>query len=369
MARVLAPPVEGAAVPARRRLRAVLAWLHLWVGLTVGSAFAVVGLSGSALVFHEELLRWQHPQLAQGAPVVDAAVLERIVERAQPDGLRSVQFPSPSMPSWIGFHADGRRVHYATDDGRVLLERSADDDVLLWLHELHTHLLAGDIGEEIAGIVGLVSIALVLVGVYLWWPQRGRMLAQLRVHAGPPIRRWLTWHRSSGVLLLPLLLLATVTGVGMVYHEAARSLLTGLLGGNEAPSPPRPPAASPRWDRVLPAAAAGIAPARLTRVALPGADDGAVSFRGRDPAEWHPNGRSTVTVDADGGEVLQVHRAPAQPLGSRAADAIYPLHIGVAGGLPLRLLTFVAGLLPAFLLVTGFLFWLRRRQARRRAAR
>lgn len=364
MARVIAQPaLQLAAVP-RRRLRALLAWLHLWVGLTVGIVFAVVGLSGSALVFHEELLHWQHPQLSAGRPVADPAVLATIIERGGTE-LRSLQFPSESMPTWIGFHADGRRVHYATDDGRVLLARDGDSDPLLWLHELHTHLLAGETGEQVLGVLSFVSLALVLVGLYLWWPQRGRMLAQLKVHAGPPVRRWLTWHRSSGVVLLPLLLLSTLTGIGMVYHEAARSLLIAMLGGDEAPTPPESTPAPVRWTLVLPAAADAVAPARLTRISVPKRDSGTVAFRARHPDEWHPNGRSTVAIAAGDGDVLQVYSAPAQPMGSRAAEAIYPLHIGVAGGLPLRLLTFLAGLLPAFLLVTGFLFWRRRTAARR----
>lgn len=365
MARVLAEPVPRAVAVPRRRLRALLAWLHLWVGLSVGLVFAVIGLSGSALVFHDELLRWQHPQLAAGSAVADPAVIERIVASDAAEGVVALQLPSQSMPHWLGFQADGRRIHFAADDGRVLLERSTANDPLLWLHELHTHLLAGETGEAVAGVIGLVSVALMLVGLTLWWPQRGRLLAQLRVFRGPPIRRWLTWHRTSGVLLLPLLLLSTLTGVGMVYHEAARGLLTSALGGDAMlPKPPAAPPAPVRWDRVLPAATQALAPARPTRLAVPAADAGAVSFRARDPSEWHPTGRTTVTVGADGQAVLQVYRANTQPLGSRASDAIYPLHIGVAGGLPLRLLTFVAGLMPAFLLVTGFLFWRRRRAAR-----
>lgn len=364
MARVIAPPLAQTAAVPRRRMRAVLAWLHLWVGLTVGLVFAVVGLSGSALVFHEELLHWQHPQLAAGRALADPAVLAKVIERGGAD-LRSLQLPSESMPTWVGFTADGRRVHYATDDGRVLLERDTGNDPLLWLHDLHTHLLAGETGEQVNGVLGFVCVALVLIGLYLWWPARGRVLAQLRVFNGPPVRRWLTWHRTSGVVLLPLLLLSLLTGVGMVYHEAARSLLTTLLGGAEAPKPPESAAAPVQWALVLPAARDAAAPARLTRVSVPRPDSGTVAFRARHPDEWHPNGRSTVAIDAGGGSVLQVYSAPAQPLGSRAAEAIYPLHIGVAGGLPLRLLTFVAGLLPAFLLVTGFLFWRRRTAAKR----
>ena len=48
----------------RHRLRSALSWLHLWVGLTAGTLFAVIGLSGTVLVFHEDLLQWQYPQLA-----------------------------------------------------------------------------------------------------------------------------------------------------------------------------------------------------------------------------------------------------------------------------------------------------------------
>lgn len=364
MARVIADAAP-VAVP-RRRVRAVLAWLHLWVGLTVGMVFAVVGLSGSALVFHDELLRWRHPQLASERPQADPAVLAGIVERGRADGVRSVQFPSEAMPTWIGFHADGRRVHYAPGDGRVLLVRDAGSDPLLWLHELHTHLLAGDAGETVNGVLGFVSLALVLVGLYLWWPAPGRMLAQLRVYRGPPVRRWLTWHRSAGVVLLPLLVLSVLTGVGMVYHEAARALLTGAFGGAAtAPAAPERPPAPVQWDRVLRTAVGALDDARLTRVSVPADEAGSVGFRARQAGEWHPNGRSTITVDAAGDAVLQASAATAEATGARAANAIYPLHIGVAGGTTMRWLTFLSGLMPAFLLATGFLFWRRRRQARR----
>ena len=100
--------------------------------------------------------------------------------------------------------------------------------------------------------------------------------------------------------------------------------------------------------------------AHLTRTAQPAPGEGVISFRARMPGEWHVNGRSTVHVDLEGSEVLLVHDATAQAAGARMTEAIYPLHIGAVGGLLMRLLTALAGLVPAFLLTTGFLFWLRR---------
>ena len=66
-------------------------------------------------------------------------------------------------------------------------------------------------------------------------------------------------------------------------------------------------------------------------------------------------------LDQAGRQVLLAHDATAQAAGARMTEAIYPLHIGAVGGPLMRWLTALSGLVPAFLLGTGFLFWLRRR--------
>lgn len=342
-------------------MRRLLSWLHLWVGLTAGIAFAVLGLSGSVLVFHEDLLRWQHPQLEGHALRVDGHVTSSILAREEPQGLRSIQFPDPSMPVVVGFYEDGRHGYFAPEDGGLLLMRGTDDDFLLWLQDLHIHFLAGEAGEQVVGIVGWIALGLLLTGLYLWWPKRGMLKLSLRWFTQPPARRWLSWHRSTGVVLLPLLLLLTLTGVGMVYHAGARGLLTGLFGGGEIPAAPVHAADAPLdWPAVLARAQSGLPGARLTRTAAPAPGEGVVSFRARMPGEWHVNGRSTVHVDLAGREVLLAHDATAQAAGARMTEAIYPLHIGAVGGPLPRWLTALAGLVPMFLLVTGFLFWRRK---------
>lgn len=361
-----APPARTVAAPRARRLRGVLSWLHLWVGLGVGALFALIGLSGTVLVFHDDLLRWQHPQLVAQEARADGAVLADVLATWRPRGLTAIDVPKPGLAAWQGYFADGRRGYFAPDDGALLLMRSVDDDALLWLHEFHTGLLGGEAGHQAVGLIGWVSLGLLLTGLYLWWPRRGRLRAQLTVHAGPPVRRWLTWHRSAGALLLPLLLLSTLTGVGMVYHDGARALLVALFGGGDPPAEPKraPTDAAPDWPRILATAATALPDARLTRIALPAPGSDVIGFRARMAGEWHPNGRSLVFVDAAGQRALGEHDATAQPAGARLSEAIYPLHIGSVGGATYRWLTALAGLLPAFLLATGFLFWRRRRGKR-----
>lgn len=358
-----------AALPATptRRLRAALSWLHLWVGLVAGTLFALAGLSGSVLVFHSELLQWRHPQLAAQAPVAEPGVLAGVLDEWTPRGLSAIDFPRESMPAWQAYFEDGSRRYFATDDGALLLTRTIGDDALLWLHEFHVELLAGEAGHQVVGVVGWLALGLLVTGVYLWWPRFGPWSMHLKVYRGPPVRRWLSWHRTSGLAMLPLLLVVTLTGVGMVYHDGTRALLTGLFGG--APNPPAPVRAAlhdapPDWPRVLATAREALPGAVLVRTASPAPGSAVVGFRVRLPAEWHPNGRSLVSVDAAGTTVLLAHDATRQPLGGRIDETVYPLHIGAVGGRPYRWAVAVSGLLPAFLLVTGFLFWRRRRGLR-----
>ncbi|MDI9237370.1 PepSY-associated TM helix domain-containing protein [Lysobacter sp. LF1] len=347
--------------PPRRRVRAVLSWLHLWVGLTVGIVFALCSLAGTVLVFHVDLLKLQHPQLAQHAPVADGRVLARLIERWGPEGMRSLDLPREDLPVWQAYFEDGHRQYFAPEDGALLLYRSHHDDVLMWLHEWHVELLGGKTGKEVLGVFGWTSLALVLIGLYLWWPRSGRYLAQLKVHAGPPVRRWLSWHRSSGVVLLPLLLLATVTGIGMVYGRGFQKVFVAAFGGENVKAPELPKdTASIDWTKAIAQARAALPDARLARVSVPDPDEGVVAFRAQANGEWHPVGRSTVSLSREG-RVLQTVDATTHRLGLRMSQALYPLHVGAVGGTTMKWVTAVIGLLPAFLLVTGFLFWRRRR--------
>ena len=345
------------------RPRDLLRRLHLWLGLSVGLAFAVLALSGTVLAWQTELLRWGHPELFRHAlPTVEqrAAVLERIHAARWPAALRSVELPSAELPVWQVALAGETRVYLDPADGRELLTRSKADDPVLWLRDLHTHLLSGKNGETVLGIVGLAELALILIGLALWWPRGGHWRHAVRMYAQPPTRRWRSWHQGVGAVLFPLLLLSTLTGVALIYKDATRSALAAVLGGGSPP--PKAPVVEPRdapmrWAASLAEAQAALPHAELRRIAMPTARNAALTIRMRGPEEWNAAGRSVVVVDPYAATVLSVYDAQAQGGGVKLSDKIYPVHAGVVGGLPWQLVIAVVGVLPAFFLVTGFLFW------------
>ena len=145
--------------------------------------------------------------------------------------------------------------------------------------------------------------------------KRGRVLAQLKMHAGPPVRRWLTWHRSTGVLLLPLLLLATLTGVGMVYSSGFQSALIAAFGGQDVQAEPRAAREARAIDWNRGAAAGADRTARRTPCIAcrrPSLATASCPSARRRTGEWHPVGRSLVADPRRRAGVLQTYDATAQ---------------------------------------------------------
>lgn len=362
---------QAISIPSAWRFRSVLKWLHLWLGLSAGLVFAAVSLTGTVLAFQSELLLAAHPELERERlpPLaLQGQALARIVAGAEDGGIRSIDLPSPRLPAWQAFAADGERHYFDPATGELLLVRNTGNDAVLWLRDLHTHLLAGDTGEQVLGAFGIVALFLLLSGLYLWWPRLAAMAASLRWHAGPPARRWLSWHRSLGVLLLPLLLVVTFTGVAMVYSQPFRSALRWTFADGPEVVPPLPierSTASIDWPAVLRTAADAVPEgSELRRIGVPDGDNGLVPIRFRAPGEWHPNGRSVIWLDPYRARAVQVHDATAQGIGARISETMYPLHGGFVGGRAWQWAIAAAGLVPAFLLSTGLLFWRARRRRR-----
>lgn len=357
--------------PRRAGAKAWLRRLHLWLGLSVGVVFALIALSGSVLALQEPLLRMSHPQLAHHTlPTLEqrAAVMEQISRDWEDRGLRGVDLPDAAMPVWQLYFQGGTRRYLDPATGELLLTRQASRDVLLILRNWHTHLLAGRVGENVLGVLGWICVFLLVSGVVLWWPARGRMRAHLRPYAQPPVRRWLTWHRSFGALTFPLLLLITLTGTLMAYHGATRRVLEAAFGTPASVAPPTPTAARDapiRWGGVLHAAQAAMPDAQLSRISFGRKGDATVIVRARAPGEWNATGRSMIWLDPYTARVLAVRDASAGDTAAQVDGMIYPLHAGTVGGAAYLSVVVASGALPAFFVVTGFLFW--RARTRRRS--
>ena len=351
------------------RLRRFCSRLHLWLGLLVGGYLAVMGVSGSVLVFSAEIEHALAPALHRVRPQPQRVPLDALVgavaarhDGARPTRLRFPKRPDGSVEVWLGGTADV--IAYVDPySGRYLGAVQGNRTPTGFLFDLHAKLLAGETGETLVGLGAVGLLLLAASGAVLWWPGRRNLRKGLTVKRGAPRRRQLyDLHRAGGFYSLAFLVLTAGTGFALVFHEPVQAALDAVTRSPARPAPPQvpPPAAGARplpLQRLLDAAERRVGAGHVTYLTLPQKPEAPFVVRRRLPDELHPNGRTFVYVDPFTAAVLAVELAHAAPAGTRFYNLFYPLHIGDFGGLPVRLLWVLLGLAPALLFATGFFIW------------
>jgi len=339
--------------------------LHRWIGGLIGLVLALLGLSGTILIHKDFWVMLPH---ARDVQVQDTAAVAAAVERmmAAPERPQSIIFATENFGlNRLTYTADSGA--YADQAGQVVTRwNSLWERPELWIFDFHHHLFNGDTGEWVTGIAGLCGLFFVISGVILWW--RTRKTYEFRLLpkrlSRPAIVRH---HRDLGIVMAPLLLLSIYTGLTMVF--APTTILT--LGPSapavikEALKPPAPlnVELSERigWAGIVRTARSRFPDAEFRILSLPRGESGLISLRMKQPAEWIPNGRTTLYFAADTGRLIEARDALKLPAQARGFNMLYPLHAGKVGGIAYRLLLTVSGLALTLLgSLAVWSFWFKR---------
>ncbi|BAC88253.1 PepSY-associated TM helix domain-containing protein [Gloeobacter violaceus] len=362
------------------KVRPVVFALHQWTGVVLGLLLVVICVSGSVLVFSEEINRTLHPQWTrsrlQGEPISPAAAIGKLRTAYADSRLLSLRVPPEPDGTYMGVLLSGERLQVSFVDPRGGALIGGRIDVLSvpvgFLLLLHTSLLAGAAGGIVVGIAGVLLTVLGLSGLVLW-PGWRRWQSGLRVRWRSPSRLLhYDLHKVSGVFSAALLVLIALTGSALVFHDPVEGWVYQAFGQK----PPEHPVSTVRpgirpldIERVLDRARAVVPQATVTNIALPTRSNGVVYVTLR----WPPSagaGLGTVALDQYSASVLRVDNPRRFTPPEQVMQWLYPLHVGNFAGLPLRVLYALVGLAPALLFWTGLVLWLDRLKKRlnRRAA-
>ncbi|MGH7504537.1 MAG: PepSY-associated TM helix domain-containing protein, partial [Longimicrobiales bacterium] len=347
-------------VSRRRAARRLIRWTHVYVGLTLSLLLFVLAVTGSALVYKEAYWRLVYPELRVAAPALepaDHAAAIAAAQRAFEGTLRSVKMPEPGVAAYHLYLDDGE-AFLSVAGHRVIDSWRPEERVMSFLFDLHAHLMAGDAGEKVGGVVALLGVLLALTGLTLWWPARRRFSLANMVPRDLSRRRLLHWHRDLGAITSPLLLILLLTGAGLVFYTTAQRILNGMFGDRVPVAAAASVDAEPLRtvaDAAMVARAEAVFPgARVVFYYPPRGAVGVHEFRLRQPCELHPNGRSYVYLDGSGAVVGRTD-ACVLPPGEKTVHAMYPLHAGKAGSGLYKLVAFLGGLTLAALSLSGAL--------------
>ena len=356
------------------RIRILVRRVHLWLGLSVGLLFALLGLTGSALIFYTGIDAALHPAIRAGqespAPTMDSPVWDRALAtgRAQwhdPQGKWTFEvtgeggaIPARYYPA-PGHHADRTMIWFSADGTRIVRAEPWGGYLMSWLYQLHMQLLAGDIGSQLVGWSGVAMLLLLFSGVVAWWPRGSWRKALAFKRDASSIRRLHDLHKLSGLWSVALLLVLVASGVLLALPTVTQALLSPA-----AIPAPRSLACDGRQITIVRAMAVAqraLPDGHVVFVDVPERCDGAIRVRVRVAGDPHPRfPGSYVFVDRSSGRVLAVHDVRRAGAGTAVASWIRTLHDGTVGGMATRILAMLVGFVPTLLFVTGILHWRRR---------
>lgn len=366
--------------------RAVVRQVHLWLGLSAGLVLAVVGLSGAALVFAEQMVRSEAPALyADVGPGEWRPVSEWVAdaEKKYPDlaplkfvfGSGAIPMPTgvPILFAMTEKNGGERHTLIPIDPVKgVAIDRvDAEDTWAGLLVIFHKELLAHEIGLLIVAICGALGIVSVIAGIYLWWPRPGRWGAAFRFRRGARGVALLYDMHSvpAGWILLPLTL-ALATGLYIQRPDWIDPIVRVVSDVREFPpegmtsSPAGTCTKETSLDEAVALARTGREDQILRHVFLPLGPGGGydVEFRARDANPRADGDR--IYVDRTCPKILHVAELEDMTGGEIAKSWMWPMHADLLLGWAGKILLLLAGLALPALFVTGLLFWLTKRRSK-----
>jgi len=383
------------------RLRKIIFWIHLFVGLTAGGVIAIMSVTGIAIAFEEEILRWQDrkvshlkPGATPGAAKLPVAELKR---RAETEHLgfhaTSVTVFRDPQRAWVIGSGNGGLLYVNPLTGEMEETRShGAHEVIHKLEEWHRWLGAKDglnsKGRLVTGICNLALVGLCVTGLYLWFPRRWsrralRPLLLLKTGWKGKARDF-NWHNVFGFWSLPVLLVLAATGVVISFEWGHQ--LVFAMAGEEAPKsrnygmmavpPPVVPAVAEGTIRLpLETAFERVAAAfpewesiTLEFPATGNASPVPLDFGVTLPDAMPSRGYIPVKSDPFTGEILQAIRFEDRSPGLQARVWIRFLHTGGAFGLPGKIVATLATAASLVLVWTGFALSWRRFLGKQRQA-
>jgi len=158
--------------------RKALFQIHLWTGIATGLYILLISVSGSALVFRNELHKsFLRPPIVvkpSGNPLTDDE-LKAAAKRAYPDwnvaNVWRVKNPNQVVEIWFDRNNKHKQRVFNPYTGADLGNSDpAGVRFVLWLADFHDNLLYQDIGRKVNGAGAILLTVLCITGAVIWWP-------------------------------------------------------------------------------------------------------------------------------------------------------------------------------------------------------
>lgn len=365
------------------------AWLHLWLGIFSGVILVFVALTGTLVVYGDELIDWSAGS-ARYVPEVAAerlpmetlmtnvtaayprAKLSEVTVYKNPE--RTVRFRAFSKESGLAF------AYVNPYNGAVLKYDNTGNFFFVMAH-LHASFLWHGPGTWIVDIATIIFLIELISGIILWWPKKWTKKTRedsLKIRWKARFKRVnYDLHNVLGFYSSLLALILTVTGLIIAFKPVFES--TARIFGGDIQTPwqkqlPKPDPATAQGQKPYPlnlAIDAAFTEHPLQTMAqvwvynIPKEGFYTV-FTGSNFGLKSSENAKINFYDKISGKALFI---PEKSLrGEYVENYVWQLHMGTWMGQIGKFFTFLCGLICTTLPITGFLIWWHRGRKKKKKA-
>ncbi|MBX9571023.1 MAG: PepSY domain-containing protein [Candidatus Obscuribacterales bacterium] len=371
--------------------------LHRYIGLVAGLYLTTMSLSGTTLVFHDEIQAWLCPETPpiQGTKRASLDLIFSNCRKQFPQFTFSNLIADPENHPTLVFGSDssGHKITCETNPftGDFIQIRN-ENQVLKFISDLHFNLLNGGNGRTANGIGALLLLTLSVTGLLVWWrgfapakstlhllPAKSKISAKTRVNV--ILTRNL--HAAVGVCCAPFLLTWSISGFYFgfpSFAERAVNLVLPVSSQRKSDEDSIGNASQNSGPNVLTADlivqnAKDAAPEFdfVSRISMP--DKKKKNIRvwllktRTNKGEAKEKENCQVFLDPHSGSVLAVSRSEKTPAGDLFLQTLTKLHFGSIGGTTTKCLWVLAGLTPALMSITGLMIFIQKSRSKKRLKR
>jgi uncharacterized iron-regulated membrane protein len=341
-------------------MRKLIFNLHLYSALFVGVFVVVLGLTGSVMVFEDDLDRLLHPELLHVTPNGKA------MSPAEAMGALSALYPGQSLgPLQLPARLDmpysiqikKTQIFLNPYTGKLSGTRKLPTGLQM-IHSTHISLMRGAIGKAVVTGASMMLVWFVGSGIYLWWP---RKRATIKISASY-WRIAFDFHNTIGIYSALFLFAAGLSGVIIHFDNDIARWVNRSINSVEPvrrlPSTPREGVPGIGIDAAIRAATDALPGTVPIMVRSPKDAMASYFVALRHPEDLTPGGRSWAVIDQYSGKALFVEDSRKAPLGTWAFHIQNrAIHTGDIFGYPSKILMSLSCLLLIVLPVTGYYMW------------
>ena len=191
---------------------------------------------------------------------------------AQHDNIRQIVMPTPTSPYYV-VNGRGETFYYEIGSLAILSHETRNQEGFFGtVLQLHRNFLLGREGLfNIEGTtyvawVGLIALAISLMGFYLWWRVRNQFRTKNILPNGVRRTHFYYSHMTGGVVTLIAVLMLAITGASIVYRDIAKQVL-GVVDNHEAITQQK--ALTNTWQAWLTEANQAMPNSELTSIRFP----------------------------------------------------------------------------------------------------